>query len=356
MKKIESIIKNFLLRALLFFNSGSSGNGIPEFNERSKILFIRLNKIGDALVTTPLLKIVKEKTGAQIFVLADSKNHFIFRKNPFVDEVFVFNKKLRELILLRKKITNEKFDVVVDLHDDVSTTVSFMIASLKINYKFGLEKENEVIFTHTVKRPDPETNHIIDRMNSLAKLFDIDITDQDINIQYKVDDTSLQHVKNYLNKIFPENKFLVGINISAGSYSRFWGKQRFRDLINYFQNYNINLVLLCSTRDLDKAQDISHNKIKIYYSPDFNEFSAMISKLDFLFTPDTSVVHIASAFQIPVFGIYVKYNTNDMIWSPYKSKFGCVITEEPNFDKLEFEETINKLKPFFEEIYEERNS
>jgi len=340
----------------LLLNPGSSGNGTPELNEKSKILFIRLNKIGDALVTTPLLKMVKEKTGAKIFVLADSKNHFIFRSNPSVDEVLVFNKKIKELILLRKKITNEKFDVVVDLHDDVSTTVSFMIASLRINYKFGLEKENKAIFTHTVERPDPISNHVIDRINSIGKLFNIDTLDPDTNVQYRIDENSLQRVEKYLQKNFLEKKFLAGINISAGSYSRFWGKKRFKNLIQHLEKYDTDILLLCSTRDLDKAQDISHNKIKIFYSPDFNIFSAMISKLDFLFTPDTSVIHIASAFQIPTFGIYVKYNTDDMIWSPYKSKFEAVITYEPNFDNLEFEETIKKLKPFFEEIYEERNS
>jgi ADP-heptose:LPS heptosyltransferase len=105
-----------------------------------------------------------------------------------------------------------------------------------------------------------------------------------------------------------------------------------------------------ATRTMPKAADRA--------SPDFDEFCAAISKLDFLFTPDTSAVHIASAFNIPVFGLYVKYNTNDMIWSPYKSKFECIITTEPNLNTVSFEDTIAKFKPFFESVlpYEQRNS
>ena len=74
----------------------------------------------------------------------------------------------------------------------------------------------------------------------------------------------------------------------------------------------------------------------------------MISKLNFLFTPDTSTVHLASAFRVPMFGIYVQYNTNDLPWTPYQSKHEIVITREPNFLNLSFEDVIPKLKPFIE--------
>ena len=53
-------------------------------------------------------------------------------------------------------------------------------------------------------------------------------------------------------------------------------------------------------------------------------------KLDFLITPDTSVVHIASIKKIPIFGLYVKYNTDDMIWSAYNCDFEAVVTRRAN--------------------------
>jgi len=83
-------------------------------------------------------------------------------------------------------------------------------------------------------------------------------------------------------------------------------------------------------------------------SKEFDTFAAGISKLNFLFTPDTSVVHIASIYKIPVFGLYVKYNTQDMIWSPYNTEFDCIVTEEPTLKNISFEEVINKFIPFLE--------
>jgi ADP-heptose:LPS heptosyltransferase len=75
--------------------------------------------------------------------------------------------------------------------------------------------------------------------------------------------------------------------------------------------------------------------------------------LNVLFTPDTSIVHVASAFEKPVFGLYVKYNTKDIIWAPFKSPFDCVITQEPTLANVSFGSVKQKFIPFFEKFYYE---
>jgi len=73
-----------------------------------------------------------------------------------------------------------------------------------------------------------------------------------------------------------------------------------------------------------------------------------MSKIDMLFSPDTATVHLAAIYKVPVFGIYVKYNTEDMIWYPYGCDFDCVITKEPTVQNLSFNDVIAKFKPFLE--------
>jgi ADP-heptose:LPS heptosyltransferase len=67
-----------------------------------------------------------------------------------------------------------------------------------------------------------------------------------------------------------------------------------------------------------------------------------------LITPDTSVIHLASAYSVPVFGLYVHFNTDEMIWKPYNSDFECVITKERTLDSIYYEEVERKLKIFLE--------
>ena len=91
MKRIELLIKKLLLNLLLLFKSGKMKDP-SVFNSGSKILFIRLNRIGDALVVTPLLKLIKDNLRCEIHVLADKKNYFVFANNPSIDNIIVFNK------------------------------------------------------------------------------------------------------------------------------------------------------------------------------------------------------------------------------------------------------------------------
>jgi ADP-heptose:LPS heptosyltransferase len=349
MKKIEQFFKWALLNLLLFLNPKIKSNGNEKFRSESKILFIRLNRIGDALVTTPLLDIIKKELNCSIYVLADKKNYFIFENNPSIDEVFIFNKSLTGFFGINKIIKSRKIDSVVDLHDDVSTTVSFLVALAKVPNKFGLKKSNSKIFTKTVERIDSSKHHVIERTLQLCSLFNLSFDKNYVSIHYYPQKESVKFADSEIEKRIPKNKFLLGINLFAGSEARFWGVDNFIKLIELIGKYELPYILFSTQNKLDIAKKITEEKFIYPPSKDFDSFAAGISKLNFLFTPDTSVVHIASMYNIPVFGLYVKYNTQDMIWSPYNTKFDCIVTEEPTLKNVSYEEVINKFIPFLEQ-------
>lgn len=346
MKKFEIYLRRVLLKLLMLFKSSAKNTELVKVKADSRILFIRLNRIGDALVTTPLIKEVKEKFGCSIYVLADKKNSFIFQNNKNIDKVFVYKKGLKGLLELIKMLNSLDLDIIVDLHDDISTTVTYILALTKSRNKFGLSKANETIYTHTVNKLDPSKIHIIDRVMELSKLFQINTDKKSINVHYCLLEESKSKADKFIRANFNNKKFLTGINISAGSKARFWGTDNYKKIIQYLLGKNTNVLLLCSPSDISLAKEISNDKICLYYSNSFDEFSAVIARLNLLFTPDTSIVHIASSFRIPMFGLYVNYNTTDMIWTPYKSDFDCVITKEPNLENVSFNEVINKFEQF----------
>ncbi len=348
MKEFEIFIKNLLLKLLLLLNPQKKNNSAEVFNNSSKILFIRLNNIGDALVTTPLIGEIKKQTGCSVYILADRKNHFIFSHNKDVDFVWKFEKGIAGFFRILKKINNENFNAIVDLHDDVSTTVSFLLAMCKTANKFGLEKSNKKIYTKTIPKLNTVNHHVIERNAELGKLLNLQINNKDLNVVYTPKPESFQKVDEYIKEKFKDKKYLLGVNISAGGDARFWGVENYKKLLAFLKQYDVNVLLLTLMRDIKAAYEIAGYDQPVYQTPSFDEFAAMISKLDFLFSPDTSTIHLASAFEVPVFGIYVKYNTQDMIWSPYKSDFDCVVTLKPTLKNMTFEEVRDKLKPFLE--------
>lgn len=348
MKKIEFFLKYLFLYLLILFNPVKKGKVLPEFNSNSTLLFIRLNRIGDALVTTPLLHEIKINIGCRVILLADKKNHFIFRNNPSIDEVIIFDKGISGILGINKIITDKKIDAVIDLHDDVSTTVSFLVALAKVKYKFGLLRSNSPIFTHTVKRLNSSENHIILRLLKLSELLKFKVNPAEVSVRYYPSVEVNNQASEWIKKINPDKKFLVGINLSAGSKARFWGVEKFRMLLNLLNNYEINIILFCTDEDLPIARQIGTNEQIYPFTKGFDIFTAAIMQLDLLITPDTSVVQIASINKIPLFGIYVKYKTNDMLWTPLNTDFDCVSTEDPTVENISFEEVNNKLIPFLE--------
>ncbi len=355
MKKIEYIFKKLLLQLLIFFSSFRRKPGSKK--EFKKILFVRLNKIGDALVTTPLLFEIKTRLKCSVFVLADKKNYFVFENNPSVDRVIIHHKSIKGIFDAVRFVSKEKIDAVVDLHDDVSATVSFIIALSKTSNKFGLEKENKKIYTATVPRLNPLNSHVVFRILEIGKLFGFSLTpgeNQKIRIQYYPKEEAKKNTEQYIQKRFRENKFMVGVNISAGSKSRFWGVENFRLLLNFLSEYDLYTLVLCSPADLYLANEITNRilpgnrEVPFFYSPAFDDFASIVSKLNLLFTPDTAAIHLASINRLPVFGIYVQYKTDNLIWSPLNSDFEYVKTREATLENVAFSEVIGKFKPFLE--------
>ena len=346
MKKLELFLRKILLNLLLIFSRRRMNSDKPILDRDSNVLFIRLNRIGDALVTTPLLTQVKQQIRCKVFVLADKKNHFIFEHCPAVDETYIYRKGLSGLKEIKSLISKNNIDTIVDLHDDLSFSVSYILRSVKVKQVFGLKKKTEKLYTQTVSKPDPTRNHIIERTLEISKLFGLTPDYRKANVYYKFNSDSLKYADDIISPL--EDNFLLGINITAGSDARFWGKENFIRLIESLKNYKLNYLLFTNDEYYQTAKEITSKKNIFPPNQDFDIFAAGISKMNMLFTPDTSVIHIASMMKIPVFGLYVKYNTNDMIWSPYDTDFDSIVTEEPTLHNVSYDEVKNKFITFLE--------
>lgn len=357
MKRIELYLKNFLLKLLVLFNPVEKQLQNPVFTSNSNLLFIRLNRIGDALVTTPLLFEIKKAIGCHIFVLADKKNHFVFRNNPSIDEVIIYSKGLKGFFSINQIIKDRAIDAVVDLHDDVSTTVSYLIALAKTKYKLGLKKSNYTIYTNVTERLDSKSNHVIERILKLSELFNLKIDYNSVSVRFYQTDVENKIATEQIMQMNVDNKFLVGVNISAGSEARFWGVENYQKLLQTLSKFNVRVILFCPPKDLHYALEITSEENIYPVTESFGIFAAAILNLNILITPDTSIVHIASIKKIPVFGLYVKYNTTDMVWSPYQTDFEYVETTEPTLKNISFTEVKKKLNPFLEKyIHAKRSS
>jgi len=90
-------------------------------DEIKKALFIRIDRIGDLVLSTPALKAFKHYfPDCELSVLASKSNHPVLLNLPYVDNVIIYDrdqnisKKMSTLRQLRKY----KYDLVVDSYSD----------------------------------------------------------------------------------------------------------------------------------------------------------------------------------------------------------------------------------------------
>jgi ADP-heptose:LPS heptosyltransferase len=155
----------FALRALLLSPFNRNRAADATLPERPRILLIRLDRVGDLVLSTPVLKVLRKKyPAAHIAMLTRAAAADIVRHNPNLDELIVYRGFLASAISLRKR-----FDLVIDLLMDYNLDSALLTALLAPRRSIGFDIEGRGrLFTMPV-RPAPERRHIIDHHLDLLR-------------------------------------------------------------------------------------------------------------------------------------------------------------------------------------------
>lgn len=355
LKRIEIRIRRFLIYLLKYFVHRNTLAAIKVDNETCKILFIRQDRIGDVLVSTPIFNSIKRKyPNATIDVLLSTNNYFVLDNEPVVNKRWIYRKSIIHIIRLIHGIRKEKYDYAVDLSDNYSVTASVLCLFSGAKVLVGLEKENYYIYDIRIPRLSRKETHIVDRLSQLLKAFDIDPAEEQLAIRYFTSNESDKKADDFIHSAGLSEKFIIGINISAGSDTRFWGIDNYIKLIELINSQHpyVCIVLLYKPSDLKRAEDIckSTKSVIAPVTETFDHYAAITKKINLLISPDTAVVHLASAFKIPSVILYVQSNKDLNIWSPYKSVNEVLITDVDDLSTIPVAKVVEAVNNIMNKI------
>ena len=81
-----------------------------------KILIIRFSSIGDIVLTTPVIRCIKEqKPEIEIHYLTKKSFKGILEYNPYLSKIHTIEKDIKEIAT---ELKQENFDYVIDLHNN----------------------------------------------------------------------------------------------------------------------------------------------------------------------------------------------------------------------------------------------
>ena len=330
-KKTELSIKKGINK---FLFSGGQPELVSEpiklFDENIKrILLLRQDRIGDVLVSTGFLRNLRKiMRNSEIDILLSNKNFGARRAaDPWADNVLKYKKGLNQSIKLIGQLKKRKYDLVIDLFDNASTTSSILLKNLNAKYKLGFEKENSGNYSHIVPLPNKREVHIVDRIANLLLPFGLEPSEMDLRLEYKLSENDKIKA---MEKIPKSDREILGINLAGSSRAKYWGTSNNIEFIKKIEGQDIDIIIF-SMPDYKAELDEICSKTKANPAPaasSVHEYACLLSRCDFLLTTDTSAVHFASAFDIPQIALYTEGRdpAAPLPWMAYKSEARSLVS------------------------------
>lgn len=318
-------------------------------NHINSVLILRQDRIGDLIVSETFVRKLGEKYPLlKIDILLGKRNNNAkFIVQDYVNSVLIYHQKPVKDIANLLKLRNH-YDLVIDLLDKPSRTSQFIRKILKPRFTAGFDYELNKDYDFKVQALSRLEYHIVERTSKLLELFDYDLSKLDYKYKIKTLPTKSETVKSIKSK---GNKLFI-INISGSHESRNWGVENYISFIKLVEReYLAYAFLLLYTGDLSQqAQEIAQSTGAIAHPliPSFEEYVSVLSEADFILTPDTAAVHIASAFDIPQVCLFArnihKITADELPWYPYKSQYYAFGEEDDNMKCIAPQAVFDAIK------------
>ena len=320
------------------------GDNFLKDNSIKSILFLRYDgKIGDMIVNSLMFREIKKVyPDIKIGVIARGAAIDIIKDNPNVDKIYEYYKDRKKIKDLALKIKEEKYDLLIDFSEMLRVNQMMLINLCGARFNIGLDRKNWKLFDLSIEsdKDFKWTEHITNRY--LAYLVKIGLKRESIDISY---DIYLKEEKKYEDFFYKikENKKLI-LNPYGASKHKSFSIETLEKIINYLKDKNIAIILVYF-EDKYKELKFLEKKYSNVYIPEnianILDTTLLIKKSDYVVSPDTSIVHIASALNKKIITVYPpkggKYGVDHLVWAP-KSEYSKVIfckDKTGNYDEID---------------------
>lgn len=281
---------------------------------KTKFLILRFSSIGDIVLTTPVIRCLKKQyPEAEVHFATKKQFKVLVESNPYIDKFFLLEGDLNSFV---KTLQAENYDYVIDLHNNIRTSI--------IKYRLGkksfsfnkLNFEKWLLVNLKINRmPDL---HIVDR--NLNTLESLGVKNDNKGLDYFIPPNQEVNLEGIVEKDHPFVAYAIG-----GQH--FTKKLPVGRIIELCSKINKKIILLGGKED-QPAGELVANALgdKIYnacgkYS--LNQSASILKQAEYVISHDTGLMHIASALKkkiisiwgntVPEFGMY-----------PYQTEFKII--------------------------------
>lgn len=267
-----------------------------------RILLYQTAFLGDLILTIPLVESIKRIfPNSYLSLISKPFGKEIFKNNPHLDQLIIFDKRKDSNLKLIKKIY-KKFDIAISPHR--SHRASYTLFLGRVPRRVGFDKSGfSFLYTDTVPHRFDGT-HEIDRNLSLLRVFK------------EFDESKIARIPsiyltpeedNYYRKFGLIEKEYVVIAPGSKWKTKRWTAKGFFEVSRELSK-SFNVVFVGSEEDREFVEDIfslgNLDVINLVGKTNLRESFSLIKHGKVLISNDSSPVHMAVALGTPVVDIY----------------------------------------------------
>lgn len=252
--------------------------------------------MGDIIYTTPVVRCLKQQIpGSEIHFLTKEQFKYIYDNNPYVDKLHLLKPALKDTI---QDIKAEKFDLIVDLHNNLRTSIIKLATGLpSTTYKkdrlrkwLGLKLKLKSLYPKA---------HLVDRYLKAVRV--LGVVNDDKPIDYYI-------AKPYeLSSLLPPTHlpFYTAFIIGATHFTK---RMPVEKVIEICRDIQGPIVLMGGNDVLQNAETIQNALGDKIYSTcgktNLDQSVFIVSKAKKVAGFDTGLTHIAEAYNMPLVSIW----------------------------------------------------
>lgn len=326
-----------------------------------KICIERSDRMGDMILTLPVIQGIKEKNPhAIVHVIASQKNSKICNQFSLIDKIFEKSKLSSSFNNLTKSIRAEKYDYYFTFSPGwFGLRLGFFSKSkfkssliLKSRYSSNLFSKLDQIFFSKIFY---SLSLVIDRFRSLKTNKNIHQTNMMMDLISKsgVAISRKTQTKFMFNNVFILNKSkpVCILHLSSKWINNYYSEENFNDLLKLLNEKEILIYLTTDETTKNKFNKIfetfdavedpsdiqkSEKSILICNNFNFEDWTSLLNQADYVITPESGCTHIASLTKCKLAVIYDADNSPNSIrheYAPWNKEYLALETNDKELNR-----------------------
>ncbi|MFH1406869.1 MAG: lipopolysaccharide heptosyltransferase II [Candidatus Omnitrophota bacterium] len=280
----------------------------------TRILVIRLDRIGDILLSTPVLEALRSAyPQSYIAMMIAPHARPIVEGNPYINDFIIYDKEgpqwsfwntLKFALSLRK----QKFDTAIILHPSCRSHIIAFLAG--IPKRIGYNKKFGFLLTHKLM----DNKRLGLKHESAYALDSLRVLGAGAKTKPKLYFPIRQEDERTITKFLASmgvraTDSIVVVHPGASCSSKKWLTERFAEVAEKLScEYKVKIVIVSGDEDAPLCEEIERamktKAISLAGKTSLGELAALLKRSKLFISNDSGPVHVAVAVQTPVISIF----------------------------------------------------